>query len=319
MHFCKSDIHDTLFFSCPTGVYLDHTGATMYSEIQIKSYMEDLNAFVFGNPHSRNSSSLLSANLIEEARREVAQHFNTTLDRHQVIFTSGATAALKLVADSFEWGSHSSFLFLEDNHTSVVGMREIVKNAGGISICVTEDTVATSVALNKKSHRGHFEGISKTKTHFGSQKKIYHCATPVFSNNSNGDVKNNIATDNRGHLFCFPAMSNFCGRKYPLEWIDHVHDGCLSSVHACDGKWYVLLDSASFASTNYLDLSHVSADFVAVSFYKMFGFPTGIGALIVKSDAADSLSGKRYYGGGTVLSTISSMDHHICRSSLAER
>lgn len=40
-------------------------------------------------------------------------------------------------------------------------------------------------------------------------------------------------------------------------------------------EWFVLLDAASYVATNPLDLSVYPADFVAVSFYKMFGFPTG--------------------------------------------
>ena len=40
-------------------------------------------------------------------------------------------------------------------------------------------------------------------------------------------------------------------------------------------KWFVFLDAASYVGTNVLDLSLNPADFLAVSFYKMFGFPTG--------------------------------------------
>lgn len=40
-------------------------------------------------------------------------------------------------------------------------------------------------------------------------------------------------------------------------------------------NWFVMLDAASFVGTNALDLSKYSADFVTISFYKMFGFPTG--------------------------------------------
>ena len=47
-------------------------------------------------------------------------------------------------------------------------------------------------------------------------------------------------------------------------------------------KWKVLLDAAAFAPTQPLDLSQFPADFVAVSFYKMFGYPTGLGALLVR-------------------------------------
>lgn len=39
--------------------------------------------------------------------------------------------------------------------------------------------------------------------------------------------------------------------------------------------WTVLLDAASFVSTSHLDLNLVYPDFVCLSFYKIFGFPTG--------------------------------------------
>lgn len=42
----------------------------------------------------------------------------------------------------------------------------------------------------------------------------------------------------------------------------------------------VVLDCAAYTATSPLDLSATPADFVCVSFYKMFGFPTGLGALV---------------------------------------
>ena len=39
----------------------------------------------------------------------------------------------------------------------------------------------------------------------------------------------------------------------------------------------MVLDAAAFAPTNRLDLGRWGPDFVSLSFYKMFGFPTGIG------------------------------------------
>lgn len=36
-------------------------------------------------------------------------------------------------------------------------------------------------------------------------------------------------------------------------------------------KWWVMLDAAKFVGTGALDLSKIEADFVALSFYKMFG------------------------------------------------
>ena len=67
-------------------------------------------------------------------------------------------------------------------------------------------------------------------------------------------------------LMAFPAQSNFSGTQYPLEWLESFTDGAVS-----------LLDAASFVSTTALDLSHYQPDLVALSMYKIFGFPTGIG------------------------------------------
>jgi molybdenum cofactor sulfurtransferase len=59
----------------------------------------------------------------------------------------------------------------------------------------------------------------------------------------------------------------------------------------------VVLDAAAYAATHALDLSAVQPDFVPVSFYKLFGYPTGLGALLVRKEAARQLN-KVYFGGG---------------------
>jgi selenocysteine lyase/cysteine desulfurase len=63
--------------------------------------------------------------------------------------------------------------------------------------------------------------------------------------------------------------------------------------------WDVLLDAAAFAPTNRLDLSRWRPDFVALSFYKMFGYPTGIGCLIARKPALAKLQ-RPWYAGGTI-------------------
>jgi molybdenum cofactor sulfurtransferase len=91
-------------------------------------------------------------------------------------------------------------------------------------------------------------------------------------------------------LFAYPAQSNFSGVKHPLEWIDLAHER----------GWDVLLDCAAFAPTSRLDLSRWKPDFVAVSFYKMFGYPTGLGALIVRRRKLERLR-RPWFSGGTVV------------------
>ena len=61
---------------------------------------------------------------------------------------------------------------------------------------------------------------------------------------------------------------------------------------------------AAFAPTNRLDLSRWKPDFVPLSFYKMFGYPTGVGALIARKAALEKLH-RPWFAGGTI--TISSV------------
>ena len=56
----------------------------------------------------------------------------------------------------------------------------------------------------------------------------------------------------------------------------------MQSLSTEQHQWKVLLDAAAFVPTQPLDLSACPADFVAVSFYKMMGYPGGVGALLVR-------------------------------------
>ena len=80
-------------------------------------------------------------------------------------------------------------------------------------------------------------------------------------------------------LFAFPAQSNFSGVKHSLDLVGA----------AQDRGYAVLLDAAAFVPTNPLRFDVVRPDFVALSFYKMFGYPTGVGALIARRESLDAL------------------------------
>jgi selenocysteine lyase/cysteine desulfurase len=91
------------------------------------------------------------------------------------------------------------------------------------------------------------------------------------------------------NLFAYPAQSNFSGVRHSLAWIERAQ-----------GKgWDVLLDAAAFVPTNRLDLGRWHPDFVTVSFYKIFGYPTGVGALIARKTALRKLH-RPWFAGGTI-------------------
>ena len=100
-----------------------------------------------------------------------------------------------------------------------------------------------------------------------------------------------LVTGEKGqhNLFAYPAQSNFSSVQHPLEWIERAHAA----------GWDVLLDAAAFAPTNRLDLGKIKPDFVPLSFYKIFGYPTGIGALIARKEALAKLH-RPWFAGGTI-------------------
>jgi selenocysteine lyase/cysteine desulfurase len=91
------------------------------------------------------------------------------------------------------------------------------------------------------------------------------------------------------NLFAFPAQSNFSGVRHPLSLVSR----------AKETGYDVLLDAAAFVPTSRLSLRDVPADFVALSFYKVFGYPGGVGALVARREALARLR-RPWFAGGTV-------------------
>jgi len=91
------------------------------------------------------------------------------------------------------------------------------------------------------------------------------------------------------NLLAYPAQSNFSGVQHSLGWIERAHER----------GWDVLLDAAAFVPSNRLDLGRWHPDFVPISFYKIFGYPTGVGALIARKEALHKLH-RPWFAGGTI-------------------
>ena len=98
----------------------------------------------------------------------------------------------------------------------------------------------------------------------------------------------------RNKLFAYPAQSNASGVRHSLKWIKI----------AQDQGWDVLLDAAAFIPTSALDLSEFSPDYVTLSFYKMFGYPTGIGCLLIRKSKFHQLKKAGFSGGTVSLSAV---------------
>ncbi|UCM86958.1 aminotransferase class V-fold PLP-dependent enzyme [Streptomyces marincola] len=101
-------------------------------------------------------------------------------------------------------------------------------------------------------------------------------------------------------LLAYPAQSNATGVRHPLSWV----------AGARRRGWRVLLDAAAHAPTGPLDLSAVPADFVVLSWYKITGYPSGVGCLVARREALARLR-RPWFAGGTVLASSARTDWHL--------
>lgn len=269
-------------------VYLDHAGTTLYSSSLIREYLAELSGNLYGNPHSESRSSRLSTARVQETREHVLQFFHADPEQFDVVFVLNATSAIKLVAEtltSLQTGSSNRPLWYGyhiDSHTSVVGLRQLA--SAGYRCFESNDAV---------------DHWLETGSHIGEDKSIRSSPSTT--------EKPPIG------LFAYPGQSNMTGHRLPLSWPGRLRRSNITA----NQEMYSLLDAAALASTAPLDFSDPSeaADFTAISFYKIFGFPD-LGGLIIRKDAAHIFQERLYFGGGTVDMVICNGDPwHSMKSS----
>lgn len=107
------------------------------------------------------------------------------------------------------------------------------------------------------------------------------------------------------NLFAYPAQSNFSGVKHPLEWIEEAHAR----------GWDVMVDCAAFVPSNRLDIAKWQPDFVPMSFYKMFGYPTGVGCLIARKTALEKLRRPWFAGGTITIASVQAESHYLAEGA----
>ncbi len=245
-------------------VYLDYTGGSLYAESQVRDHLRLLAENVFGNPHSKNPTSLAMTEWVEGARQRVLSHFNASPDEYVAVFTPNATGALRLVGEAYPFGPGGCYTLTADNHNSVNGIREFARAKGA---------QVSYVPLRADDLRIDDDSVRRA-----------------------------LAARSTGpRLFAFPAQSNFTGVQHPLNWIEAAQ---------AEG-WDVLLDAAAFAPTNRLDIGLWHPDFVSLSFYKILGYPTGVGCLIARRSALEKLKRPWYAGGTITFSSVAAHDHYL--------
>ena len=248
--------------------YLDYTASALYGRSQLRAHTGRLANGLFGNPHSEHLASRNSAAAMASARVATLAFFDADPEVYDVCFTANASAALKLVAESYPFSPGRGLILSADNHNSVIGAREYASRAGApVSVLPLDAELR----------------LDRPAAHLRA------------------------AVERQGPaLIAFPQQSNFSGVRHDLALVQ------TAQALGCD----VMIDAASAGSCGGLSLRNTPAEFVACSFYKLFGLPTGVGALIAKKSALARLN-RPWFSGGTVEFVSVAHNRHALRAGHA--
>ena len=162
--------------------YVDYTGAPPFAVSLLDADANRLRGAIHGNPHAQSGPSLESTHDLDAARSAILAFLNADPAHYTVILTANASAACRLVAESFPFGSGGEFAMVADNHNSVNGIREFAR-ARGAQVRV----VPLDEELRLDAHYGEVVGDR---------------------------------TSRGPSLFAFPAQSNFSGVRHSLGLVE---------------------------------------------------------------------------------------------------
>lgn len=234
-------------------VYLDHAGTPLPLNSYLQDVFHELLACPFANPHSVGGKiSQRTDQMIQNARIEVLRFFNMSEHAYDVIFTANATGGVKTIIDLMDWSSTPPcFIYPQNIHTSLLGIRNYCESWECLPVHSCFETNRDDNTAAKE-----VEPIESLKG------KTVFFATPGECNMSG-------------------AKLNLCKAMKLIK--------SFREQRECDQVFW-LLDIAKLCATSVFDFQEFfpddtyCPDFFILSFYKIFGYPTGIGALIVKKE-----------------------------------
>jgi len=247
--------------------YLDTSASPPTPTSLISQITTKLTSQLYTNPHSTSYSGTRTAEEIDRVREKVMLDLFGVKGEEgwDLVFTSGTTAGIKLVGECF-FGKEAEgreYVYLDQAHTSLVGVR------------------------------GYAEAEGKGKSRAISWNDLVDGSAGLEG--STGD-----------RLVGIPAQCNASGRRYFDNQLFPRLRNNDRKAPIKGARTYYLLDAAAYlSSSTRMDLSIIShddaPDYVVFSCYKLYGYPTGIGGLLVKRQSSEViLRGKTYFGGGTV-------------------
>lgn len=328
-------------------VYLDYAGAALPSKFQWEQIAKQQRGnIILGNPHSTGPAAARTIELMERGKTRILDHFHahpgplagnimTNMNNdeeemehchpgYEIVFTSGATHALQIVAEHFPWHPVASVLVYPQNaHTSVIGMRA---NAPTFLCKPMEDLIQDIRTCSGDDDDDSTVQDAASSSSSSQQQSL----DSLWRRNNETDEKDGTMGDDARNLLVLPVECNFAGNRMSdvasvVKQFRRATRRDKENNHHHDNHWHILLDLAKAASTSPVNLRAWDPDFACVSFYKLFGEPTGLGCLFVKRTVIDTFLQNRhhdeipshhshYFGGGSVDAVLPKQQFAIRRS-----
>jgi len=228
---------------------------------------------------------------------------------------SQAIAYAHLLSEGLFGNPHSEHQPSRDSMAAIEAARAALLAAVGLSgdeyaVCFTANTSAAIKLVAEAYPFGARRGLVLSRDNHNSVNGIREFARragapvsvlPLTAELRLDDAEARLAVlpAGDGGLLAFPAQSNFSGVTHDLRLIE-----------AARAKGYeVLVDAAGLSPGGCAGLDAWPADFIALSFYKLFGLPTGVGALIARHESLARLR-RPWFAGGTVDFVSVELDRH---------
>jgi molybdenum cofactor sulfurtransferase len=222
--------------------YLDYAGCPLPSKTYLKDVFEELTLHGFGNPHSVGG-------VISKRTEKMIEETRALILKH-------------ISASPTEY----EVIFTSGATSSVKSLVEMFPWQDKYNLLYPQN-VHTSL-LSLRSYVDEFTCLNVNELY---DIEGYSDALVPPS-----------ASSLHNHLLVAPGECNMSGIKLSYERLFALVD----NYRKTGSEFYWLLDAAKYCSTSELNIEEIPEnyrpDFIILSFYKLFGYPTGIGALIVK-------------------------------------
>jgi len=258
----------------------DHLRRTEFARLDAAgiAYLDYGGAALYGEAQVRDHALVLSREIYGNPH---SAHASSRAS------TTALDAARRAVLDFFDAGDAYEVIFTANASAAIKLAAEAVPFAADTPLVLSADNHNSVNGVREYARRA---GAPIVYLPLRDDLRLHH-------------PEARLAEAGGGGLFAFPAQSNFSGAHHPLSLVRH----------AQDLGYLVLLDAAAYVPSHPLSLRACPADFVAISFYKMFGYPTGVGALIARRDALARLT-RPWFAGGTVEYVSVRLDRHRLRA-----